>query len=84
MIAHMGTIKDGVGVVVVCRLGGEAWQRRRAKLKERIREIADRLMRIAAERALRHAPILEAPHSLWEAFAARFPWQETDHFSLCQ
>jgi transcription-repair coupling factor (superfamily II helicase) len=27
---------------------------------------------------LRHAPILEAPHSLWEAFAARFPYQETD------
>lgn len=30
-------------------------------------------MRVAAERALRHAPILEAPHSIWEAFAARFP-----------
>jgi transcription-repair coupling factor (superfamily II helicase) len=27
---------------------------------------------------LRHAPILEAPHSIWEAFAARFPYQETD------
>ncbi len=60
------------------RLGGGAWQAKKAKLKERIREIADRLMRIAAERALRHAPILEAPHSIWEAFAARFPYQETD------
>jgi transcription-repair coupling factor (superfamily II helicase) len=60
------------------RLGGGAWQAKKAKLKERIKEIADRLMRIAAERALRHAPILEAPHSLWEAFAARFPYQETD------
>jgi transcription-repair coupling factor (superfamily II helicase) len=60
------------------RLGGGAWQAKKAKLKERIREIADRLMRIAAERALRHAPILEAPHSMWEAFAARFPYQETD------
>lgn len=60
------------------RLGGGAWQAKKAKLKERIREIADRLMRIAAERALRHAPILEAPHSLWEAFAARFPYTETD------
>ena len=55
------------------RLGGGAWQAKKAKLKERIREIADRLMRIAAERHLRHAPILEAPHSAWEAFAARFP-----------
>jgi transcription-repair coupling factor (superfamily II helicase) len=60
------------------RLGGGAWQAKKAKLKERIREIADRLMRIAAERALRHAPILEAPHSMWEAFAARFPYQETE------
>jgi transcription-repair coupling factor (superfamily II helicase) len=60
------------------RLGGGAWQAKKAKLKERIKEIADRLMRVAAERALRHAPILEAPHSIWEAFAARFPYQETD------
>ena len=60
------------------RLGGGAWQAKKAKLKERIREIADKLMRVAAERALRHAPILEAPHSIWEAFAARFPYTETD------
>ena len=60
------------------RLGGGAWQAKKAKLKERIREIADKLMRVAAERALRHAPILEAPHSIWEAFAARFPYTETE------
>ncbi len=60
------------------RLGGGAWQAKKAKLKQRIREIADRLMRIAAERALRRAPVLEVPHSIWEAFAARFPYQETD------
>jgi transcription-repair coupling factor (superfamily II helicase) len=60
------------------RLGGGAWQAKKAKLKERIREIADRLMRVAAERALRHAPVLETPHAIWEAFAARFPYQETD------
>ena len=60
------------------RLGGGAWQAKKAKLKQRIREIADKLMRIAAERALRHAPILEAPHSIWEAFAARFPYTETE------
>ncbi len=60
------------------RLGGGAWQAKKAKLKDRIREIADKLIRIAAERHLRHAPILEAEHSIWEAFAARFPYQETD------
>lgn len=60
------------------RLGGGAWQAKKAKLKERIREIAERLMRVAAERSLRAAPVLDAPHSAWEAFAARFPYVETD------
>ncbi|MBD3804671.1 MAG: transcription-repair coupling factor, partial [Thioclava sp.] len=60
------------------KLGGGAWQAKKAKLKERIRQIADKLMRIAAERHLRQAPILEAPHHEWEAFAARFPYTETD------
>ena len=60
------------------RLGGGAWQAKKAKLKERIREMADRLIRIAAERALRRAPVLEAEHHAWEAFSARFPYQETD------
>lgn len=60
------------------KLGGGAWQAKKAKLKERIRQIADRLMRIAAERLLRAAPMLEAPHHEWEAFAARFPYTETE------
>ncbi|MDP5355216.1 MAG: transcription-repair coupling factor [Paracoccaceae bacterium] len=60
------------------RLGSGAWQAKKARLKARIREIAEKLMRIAAERHLRHAPVLEAPDAMWEAFAARFPYQETD------
>ncbi|MEM8824166.1 MAG: transcription-repair coupling factor, partial [Pseudomonadota bacterium] len=60
------------------KLGGGAWQARKARLKERIRQIAERLMRIAAERALRKAPMLEPPHDMAETFAARFPYEETD------
>ncbi|MEX5728970.1 transcription-repair coupling factor (superfamily II helicase) [Rhodovulum iodosum] len=60
------------------KLGGGAWQAKKAKLKERIRQIADKLIRVAAERALRTAPILEPNHHMWEAFSARFPYQETD------
>jgi len=60
------------------RLGGGAWQAKKAKLKERIREMADRLIRIAAERALRKAPVLEPPPHAWEEFSARFPYTETD------
>ncbi|AUH64041.1 transcription-repair coupling factor [Paracoccus zhejiangensis] len=60
------------------KLGGGAWQARKARLKERIKLIADKLMRIAAERLLRPAPVLEPDHHDWEAFAARFPYSETD------
>ena len=60
------------------RLGGEAWQRRRAKLKERIRAIAGELMKTAAERALRKAPVLEIEDSSYDQFVERFPWEETD------
>ncbi len=60
------------------RLGGGAWQAKKARLKERIREMADRLIRVAAERALRRAPMLEPPPGMWDAFSARFPYQETD------
>ncbi|MCZ4354643.1 transcription-repair coupling factor [Roseovarius aestuarii] len=60
------------------RLGGGAWQSKKARLKERIREMADRLIRLAAERALRKAPVLEPEHHAWEEFSARFPYEETD------
>ena len=60
------------------KLGGGAWQAKKARLKERIRMMADRLIRVAAERALRTAPILEAPDDMWEAFCARFPYDETE------
>lgn len=60
------------------KLGGGAWQSKKAKLKERIRDMADKLIRIAAERALRRAPVLEPPPGMWDAFSARFPYQETD------
>ncbi|MFG6081704.1 transcription-repair coupling factor [Paracoccus litorisediminis] len=60
------------------KLGGGAWQARKARLKERIKLIADKLMRVAAERLLRPAPVLEPEHHEIEGFAARFPYAETD------
>ena len=60
------------------RLGGGAWQAKKARLKERIRQMAERLIRVAAERALRHAPVLSPPDGMWDQFLARFPYDETD------
>ena len=70
--------KFGQETGLLDKLGGGAWQAKKAKLKERIREVADKLIRLAAERALRRAPVLEAPHHAWEEFSARFPYQETE------
>ncbi|WP_347863108.1 transcription-repair coupling factor [Planktomarina sp.] len=60
------------------RLGGGAWQAKKARLKERIREMAEKLIRVAAERALRKAPLVDPPLGMWDSFCARFPYQETD------
>ena len=60
------------------KLGGAAWQAKKAKLKQRIKDMAERLIRVAAERELRTAPIFEPPPGIWDAFSAKFPYQETD------
>ena len=60
------------------RLGSAAWQMRKAKVKKRIREVADYLIKIAAERALQEGVILERHPAHYEEFCARFPYMETD------
>ena len=64
--------------VMLDRLGGEAWQKRRSRLKDRIREIAGELMKVAAERALKKAPVLAAENAAFNQFVDKFPWEETD------
>ena len=64
--------------VVLDRLGGVAWQSRKARVKERIKQIAGELIKIAAERQLRQGEAMPAPEGIYEEFAARFPYPETD------
>jgi transcription-repair coupling factor (superfamily II helicase) len=74
VLSRFGSESDGV---TLDRLGGEAWQRRKSKMKERIREIAGELILVAAERALRPADVM-VPDSAYNEFVDRFPYQETD------
>jgi transcription-repair coupling factor (superfamily II helicase) len=60
------------------RLGGAGWQQRKAKMKERVREIAAELIRIAAARQLKTVPVADAPTGLYDEFCAKFPYQETE------
>jgi transcription-repair coupling factor (superfamily II helicase) len=63
---------------VLDKLGGGAWQMRKAKLKKRLLEIAGHLIQIAAERQMRGAPVMQPPEGLYAEFAARFPYDETE------
>jgi transcription-repair coupling factor (superfamily II helicase) len=60
------------------RLGGAAWQGRKARVKQRIREIAGELIRVAAERQVRPGEVVTPPEGIYEEFAARFPYPETE------
>jgi len=60
------------------RLGGGAWQARKARMKNRIREIANELIKIAAQRQLREAPRLTAEPGPYDEFCAGFPYEETE------
>lgn len=60
------------------RLGGAGWQTRKARMKNRIREIAHQLIKIAAARMVREAPKLAPPQGMYDEFCARFAYQETE------
>ena len=74
VLSRYGSESEGVALD---RLGGEAWQRRKSRMKERIREIAHELIRTAAERALRPGVVAE-PDTGYAAFVDRFPYEETE------
>ncbi|WP_040619967.1 transcription-repair coupling factor [Rhodovulum sp. PH10] len=65
-------------MVELDRLGGAGWQTRKARMKQRIREIAGELIRIAAERQLRAAERLSVGQGAYDEFCAGFPYDETD------
>ena len=64
--------------VVLDKLGGVAWQARKAKIKERIKIMAEQLIRIAANRAVAHTEPLLAPEGGFAEFCARFGFAETE------
>ncbi len=65
------------------KLGSASWQARKSKIKKRIKNIAEGLIKIAAERELKTAPELEAMAGLYEEFCSRFPYAETEDQLRC-
>ena len=75
MLSRFGS--EGAGAALD-KLGGIGWQTRKAKAKQRIRDIAGELIRTAAARRLREAEIMAPTEGTWDEFCARFPFAETE------
>jgi transcription-repair coupling factor (superfamily II helicase) len=82
LLSRYGSDAEGVQLD---KLGGVAWQSRKARLKKRLQEIASELIKIAAMRQLKEAPALAPPAGAFDEFVARFPYEETeDQYSSIQ
>jgi len=75
LLSRYGSDEQGVQLD---KLGGGAWQAKKSKLKERIREIAENLIRTAAARELKPGDVLPPPEGAFDEFNARFPYEETE------
>ncbi|MBV9508799.1 MAG: transcription-repair coupling factor, partial [Caulobacteraceae bacterium] len=75
LLTRYGSEAEGVQLD---RLGGAAWQARKARAKERLREMAEGLIAIAAARQVKSTGEIDPPHGLFDEFCARFPYEETE------
>jgi transcription-repair coupling factor (superfamily II helicase) len=75
LLSRYGSEETGVDLD---RLGGGAWQARKARMKNRIRQMAGELIKIAAERQLREAARLTVESGPYDEFCAGFPYEETE------
>lgn len=75
LLTRYGSDTDGAQLD---RLGGAGWQARKAKAKQRLRDMAEGLIALAAKRSLRTSDAITPPQGLFDEFCARFPYEETD------
>lgn len=75
MVSRYGADDDNIQLDV---LGGLAWEAKKAKVKKRIHELAEKLIAIAARRQLKKAESYVYPEGMYDEFCAGFPYNETD------
>ena len=64
--------------IALDRLGSSSFATRKERVKKDLFQMAEQLMAIASERALKHTERILAPHGLYQAFCAHFPYAETE------
>ena len=75
LLSRYGAASEGA---ILDRLGGVAWQSRKAKAKKRLKDMAGELIVIAAKRAMRRCEATVIEDGPYNEFCARFPYAETD------
>jgi transcription-repair coupling factor (superfamily II helicase) len=75
LLTRYGSEAEGVQLD---RLGGAAWQARKARAKERLRDMAEGLIAIAAARQMKSTEEIDPPSGIFDEFCARFPYEETE------
>lgn len=75
VLTRYGSAESGA---VLDRLGGAGWQQRKARVKKRLKDMASELIKIAAAREVKKGEIITAPEGMYQEFAARFPYPETE------
>ena len=75
VISRYGSDDEGIQLDT---LGGMAWQAKKAKVKEKIKDIAQSLIKVAAERKLKTTDSFIPPQGAYDDFCARFEYHETD------
>ena len=75
LLSRYGSETQGVALD---KLGGASWQNRKARMKQRIQDMAGELIRTAAARRVRDAVTLAPAEGAWDEFCARFPFVETE------
>jgi len=75
LLSRYGSAESGG---LLDKLGGVAWQAKKSKLKKRIRDMAEQLIRIAAAREMSKTTPLTLPTGAYDEFVARFAFDETE------
>jgi transcription-repair coupling factor (superfamily II helicase) len=76
-LSQIQKYSGGEGVAKLDRLGGQTFSKTKAKVERHVRQMADDLLRLAAERNAVQKEALAAPGDDYQAFEAAFPFEET-------
>ncbi|MCE9507894.1 MAG: transcription-repair coupling factor [Alphaproteobacteria bacterium] len=75
VLSRYGSAEAGA---VLDKLGGAAWQARKARVKRDLLALANELLKIAAARILRHTDPIHLQEVTYEKFCSGFPYPETE------